>query len=81
MSLAATALSSRGRIFSNIGLPMAQEAPVVVRTRPARSWKRALKRLVAPVALLACDVAEVTIEAAGFGLLMVGFLFTIYMLG
>lgn len=79
MSLMVEALGSRGRILSSIGIPL--RIPTLRTPAPTRSWRRLLKRAVAPLALAACDFVEMTIEAAGFGLLLILFLMSIYILG
>jgi hypothetical protein len=79
MSLVAESLGTRGRTLSSIGIPL--RLPTAARLAPSRTWARTWKRRIAPFALAACDLVETTIEAAGFGLLLASFLFTIYMLG
>lgn len=79
MSLMVEALGSRGRVLSSIGIPL--RIPALRPAVPARSWRRTLKRVVTPLALAACDLVEMTVEAAGFGLLLILFLMSIYVLG
>lgn len=79
MSLMVEPLNSRGRLLSAIGVPI--RLPRVPQVRPSRAWPRALKRRLAPLVLFLCDFVEMTIEAAGFGLLFILFMFCIYVLG
>lgn len=79
MSLMVEPLGSRGRVLSSIGVPV--RMPALSSPTPSRAWKRTLKRVVAPFVLALCDLVEVTIEAAGFGLLLALFLLTFYVLG
>lgn len=79
MSLMVEPLCSRGRVLSSIGMPV--RIPTLTAPPPSRVWKRALKRALAPVAFALCDFVEMTIEAAGFGMLLVLFLTTFYLLG
>lgn len=79
MSLMVEPLCSRGRVLSSIGIPV--RIPALVAPPPSRLWKRALKRAMAPLVLALCDFIEMTIEAAGFGMLLVLFLTSIYLLG
>lgn len=82
MSLMVEALGTRGRLLSSIGVPVRLENLRGAAARPsARVRRKTLKRVFAPVVLAACDLFEMTIEAAGFGLLMVLFLASIYVLG
>lgn len=79
MSLMVEPLCSRGRVLSSIGIPL--RIPTRIAPAPSRVWKRALKRAMAPLVLALCDFVEMTVEAAGFGMLLVLFLASIYLLG
>ena len=75
MSLPANVLGSRARILTAIGIPLAM--PMAPRVRP---WRRFMRRLASLLTLVTDDLIETAMEAVGFGLLLVLFLFTMYML-